>query len=140
MYKRQPECLASNAALLAVGPREANGIDYVFSNGLACCVTARDPRALTGSIRKLASDAEYRTSLGSRGQRWAFERMNVFDARRRFEQKIREAAADRTPEGFGASQNGVSGVAHESSVIVGPYAREAKAKLDETELLARLLI
>ncbi|MGK2956637.1 MAG: hypothetical protein ACSLFI_13340, partial [Solirubrobacterales bacterium] len=98
MPNKLPECLASNSALLAVGPPEANGIDYVLSNGLAYCVTVRDHKALTRAIRKLATDAEYRKSLASRGQKWAFEQMNVIDARERFERVMREAAT-LTPAG-----------------------------------------
>src|SRR5688572_404272 len=60
MPNKLPEYLASGAPVLAVGPRAANGIDYVLSRGLACCVTDRDPETLTAALRRLGTDSGYR--------------------------------------------------------------------------------
>ncbi|HYH60700.1 MAG TPA: FkbM family methyltransferase, partial [Solirubrobacterales bacterium] len=116
-----PEYLASGAAILAVGPTEANGIEVVQSAELACCVTKRDPGELVGAIRRLVSDTAYREGLAARGEAWAAERLDVDRVAGRFQSILRQAAAPvRNP-------------------VHGPLSRDHSARVDETKVVHTLL-
>ncbi len=119
MPNKLPEYLASGAAVLAVGPAEANGIDYVASAGIASCVTAPGPEPVEAAIRRLA-DRSHRDELAARAQAWAFEKLNLRLISGRFQEVLDEAAAQWDP-------------------LVGPYRREDEARLDESHVVAKLL-
>jgi FkbM family methyltransferase len=122
MPNKLPEYLASGAAVLAVGPREACGIDYVLSHDLGCCVTDRDPAKVAEAIRRLATDSDYRNELAAKGQAWAFEHLNLANISNRFQAILSETAgrsAKRVP-------------------LLGPYSRDQKATVDETEVISEL--
>jgi hypothetical protein len=123
MPNKLPEYLASGAAVLAVGPREANGIDYVRSQSLACCITDRDPKKLADALRLLSTDAVYRNELAAKAQAWAFEHLDLARLSERFQAILRETAAQpakRVP-------------------VIGPYSRDQRAAIDEAEVTTRLL-
>jgi FkbM family methyltransferase len=122
MPNKLPEYLGSGAAVLAVGPREAAGIDYVLSRQLACCVTKRHPEELADALRRLATDPDYRNGLGAKAQAWAFEHLDIGRISRRFQTILGEAAE----EGGG-------------SLLLGPYSRTQRASIDEGAAMARLL-
>jgi hypothetical protein len=93
MPNKLPEYLASGAAMLAIGPREANGIDYVLSHDLACCVTEQDPEKLSKAIRRLGTDPDHRNELAENAQAWASEHLDLARISTRFQTILREAAA-----------------------------------------------
>jgi len=121
MPNKLPEYLASGAAVLAVGPRQANGIDYVLSEGLGSCVTERDPAQLASAVRRLAADSSYREELASAAQAWAFEHLDIGPISARFQAILSEA-----------------GVSQPGPPLLGPYSREEEAKIDEGDVIARL--
>lgn len=116
-----PEYLASGAAILAVGPTEANGIEVVRAAELACCVTKRDPGELVGAIRRLVSDTAYREGLAARGEAWAAERLDIDRVAGRFQAILRQTASPvRDP-------------------VHGPLSRDRSARVDETNVVHTLL-
>lgn len=104
-----PEYLASGAAMLAVGPPEANGIEYVLSRQLGSCVTKRDPAELAAAIRRLADGDEYREELAARAQSYAFEHLDLGRISRRFQTILKEAARTSTGQA--------------DAPILGPFSR-----------------
>jgi FkbM family methyltransferase len=123
MPNKLPEYLSSGAAVLAVGPREANGIDYVLSRDLGCCVTDRDPGKLAEALRRLGTDADYRNELAQKAQAWAVENLDLGHTSKRFQtilRKTADRAAKRIP-------------------LLGPYSRDQQARIDEAEAIARLV-
>jgi FkbM family methyltransferase len=123
MPNKLPEYLASGAPVLAVGPRAANGIDYVLSHDLGCCVTERDPGKLAEALRRLGTDVDYRSELTQKAQAWALDQLDLGRISARFQMILREAArgpAKRVP-------------------LLGPYSRAQRASVDEAEVAARLL-
>ena len=123
MPNKVPEYLASGVPVLAVGPREANGIDYVLSRGLACCVTDRDPEKLAAALRRLGTDPGSRDELAAKAQAWAFEHLDLTRISSRFQTILRETAAQRAKR----------------MPLLGPYSRDQKAWIDEADVSARLL-
>lgn len=123
MPNKLPEYLASGAAVLAVGPREANGIDYVLSRDLGRCVTDRDPGKLTEALRRLGTDSDYRNELAEKAQAWAFEHLDAPRISTRF-QTILAETADRAVKRI---------------PLLGPYSRDEKARVGEAEVIARLV-
>ena len=93
MPNKLPEYLASGTPVLAVGPREANGIDYVLSRGVGCCVTDQDPQKLAAALRRLGGDPDYRSELAAKAQAWAFEHLDLARISTRFQTILRETAA-----------------------------------------------
>ena len=122
MPNKLPEYLGSGTAVLAVGPSETAGIDYLSSRQLGCCVTERDPAKLREAVQYLATDSGYRDELGAKAQAWAFEHFDIGSISSRFQAIIREAAEDA-----------------DKRRILGPFPRRAGAHMDEGKAIARLL-
>ncbi len=123
MPNKLPECLASGAAVLAVGPRAAAGIEYVAAHKLGRCVTKRADVQLVAALRRLGKDKEYRESLAETAQAWAFERLDLLAISNRFQTILREAAAR-------------SG---QPNLLGKPLPRAAGASIDETHAIERLI-
>ncbi|MGK2956065.1 MAG: glycosyltransferase family protein, partial [Solirubrobacterales bacterium] len=97
MPNKLPECLASGAALLAIGPSEATSIKFVAGRDMAHSLTEPGSAGIREAISKLARDPELRTRLSARGTSFARAHMNISDASARFRRVLLEAADDPPP-------------------------------------------
>jgi FkbM family methyltransferase len=113
-----PECLASGAAVLAVGPEDIGTIARMAALDVGERVTVADEGRIEEALRRLAASPERRLELGRRGQKVAF---SLFDAR-----QVRAA--------FDASVGRIA-AAH----LAGDYPRDLHANVDETAIVADLL-
>jgi FkbM family methyltransferase len=119
MPNKLPEYLGSGTPILAVGPLEANGIEFVATRELAWTVTERDERLLVDAVRRLANDENLREQLGRQGQEWAFDNLNLRDVAARFRGMLLEAESSRP--------------------LLGPFAPEQAAWIDEGAVLEGLI-
>lgn len=113
-----PECLASGAAVLAVGPEDVGTIATMAALDVGERVTAPDPAQIVDALRRLAASPELRFELGRRGQSVAFSQFDVHQTRSAFEATVGRAAA-----------------AHHT----GDYPRDIHANVDETAVVASIL-
>ncbi len=77
MANKMPECLASGAVLLAVGPLEIATIDYLARTSAALVVERESDAAVEGALRLLQRDPDLRTRLSAAGHELAKTRHNV---------------------------------------------------------------
>lgn len=122
MPNKLPEYLGSGAAVLAVGPREVAGIEYLVAHELASCVTERDREKLRTALRRLATDDDYRNALAARAREWAFDHLDIGPISSRFQAILREAAESDA-----------------STALIGPFSRERQVHVDETTAVALLM-
>lgn len=113
-----PECLASGAVLLAVGPADVATISILNELDCGIRVTNNDADAVVRAIRALAVSPEERFRLGTEAQEIAFDKFNVEHLRDKFEGALRMA------------------VARDSRMIGKP--RSASAHVDETAVVAHM--
>ena len=122
MPNKLPEYLASGAAVLAVGPAEANGIEYVATHELGACVTQPGREPLVAALRALVEDSTHRDVLARRGLRWVSEHLDLMTLSRRFQAILREAAAEAQP-----------------APLAGPFPRSHGAAVVEGSAIASLI-
>lgn len=118
LANKLPECLASGAAILAVGPEEIGTIARMAALDVGERVTVADEGRIEEALRRLVESPERRLELGRRGQEVAF---SLFDARQMqaaFESSVGRVAA-----------------AHHAR----DYPRDLHAHVDETAIVADLL-
>ena len=77
MANKTPECLASGAALLAIGPRDIATIGYLAGSGAAHVVDKDTDAAVEAALRQLHKHPEQRTALSAAGHALATTRHNV---------------------------------------------------------------
>lgn len=77
MANKLPECLASGAVLLAVGPLEIATIGYLARTSAALVVERESDAAVEGALRLLQRDPDLRTRLSAAGHELAKTRHNV---------------------------------------------------------------
>lgn len=118
-----PECLASGAALLAVGPPDVATMAALAKYDAGIRVHESSVDAAIDALRTLTMAPEKRRAIGKEGREIAFQHYNIFNARQKFARKL--TVASRAP----AAKIG----------DVSEEARAAGAHLDETAVVAHLL-
>lgn len=113
-----PECLASGAPLIAVGPAETSTLRKLSEINCAICITEPNSDLISVAIADLMSNPQGRAEIGARARATAFEKFNLPERRAVMEKALTEI-----------------GVSLQSA----PLPRTAKARVDETEVVARLL-
>jgi len=113
-----PECLASGAAVLAVGPDDIGTIATMAALDVGERVTTADEQSIGDALRRLVDSPELRLEIAKRAQAVAFSHFDVRHARRAFESTVGRVAA-----------------AHHA----GDYPRDLHAHVDETATIASLL-
>lgn len=113
-----PECLASGAPLIAIGPAETSTLRRLAEVGCAILVTEPDMARIESAIAGLAANPQRRAELGARARAVAFEKFNLPERRAELEKALTAIAA-----------------ANELT----PLPRAAHARVDETGVVARLL-
>ena len=114
-----PECMASGAALLAHGPRQAATIEYIEGLGCAATVTEKNVEKIADELELLLRSPDRRLELAEAAQAIAFRDHNVLNISRQFRQEIANAAV-------------------KPAMPIG-YSRQVGAHLDETAIVADLL-
>lgn len=120
---KMPECLASGAALLAVGPRDVATMAALAEHNVGVCVTQEGVGAIANAVRALAASPTQRRALGEKGREIAFQHFNVFTARQSLARVLSAATRGPAP----------------SLGDVSEEARADGAHVDETAVIARLL-
>lgn len=118
-----PECLASGAALLAIGPPDIATMAALAKHDAGVRVLEDSVDAAIRALRTLAMAPKTRRALGEHGRKIAFQHFNISTARKRFSRML--STASRAP----AAALG----------DVTEEARAAGAHLDETAVVASLL-
>ena len=118
LANKLPECLASGAAVLAVGPRDVGTMALLQRLDVGERVTTDDIEEIEDALERLAGSPEARFEQARRAQAVAFERFNVVDVRKRFARAVEPFAA-----------------AHHT----GEFGRPLHANVDETAIVASLL-
>jgi hypothetical protein len=106
LANKLPECLASGAAVFAVGPDDVGTMATLAALDVGARVTVADERLIGEALRRLATAPHDRLALARRAQAVAFSRFDVRETRRTFEAAV-AAAVDARP---------------------GPHPRDAMAK------------
>jgi hypothetical protein len=92
-----PECLASGAALMAVGPADIAMMGLLRSLDCSVLVETPDLATLTRELGDLAGSPEKREVLAQRAREVAYERFDMLQTRRRFVRWLTNAVqADAT--------------------------------------------
>lgn len=79
-----PECLASGAAVLAVGPRDVATMALLAELGCSLNVFDDTPAAIDAALRELVASADRRKELASRARGLAFQRFDLARIRANF--------------------------------------------------------
>jgi hypothetical protein len=77
MANKMPECLASGAVLLAIGPSEIATIDYLASTHAAVVINKESDAAVVDALKALKKDPDLRTRLSAAGHEVARTRHNI---------------------------------------------------------------
>jgi FkbM family methyltransferase len=118
LANKLPECLASGATLLAVGPPDVATISILNDLDCGVRITKDDAEEVASVLRSLAASPEERFRLAIEAQAIAFEKFNVEDVRDKFESALQIA------------------VTTDRRMIGKP--RSASAHVDETAVVAHL--
>ena len=118
LANKLPDCLASGAAVLAVGPDDVGTIAMLGEFDVSERVTAPDADLLDAALRRLAASPDARFEMGRRAQQVAFSIFHVRTIREAF-----EAAVSRVATSHRATE----------------YPRDLHAQVDELAAIASLL-
>lgn len=88
-----PECLASEAVVLAYGPEGNGTIEYLSNVPGAVTVTSQGKDKLEAALSEIIDDPARRDTLGKLGRSFAIDNLNMDSFRRNFENTIKEGAA-----------------------------------------------
>jgi FkbM family methyltransferase len=122
-----PDYLAAGRPVLAYGPPNLATIEICQASGAAEVVPQRDASQLEDAIRRLAVDSPRRQSMGERGRDFIFSVADADVVRKRFQERLREAA-----------QSSVDGGAPRDADLVR-RSREQACVLSEASVVATLL-
>jgi hypothetical protein len=117
LANKLPECLASGAAVLAIGPDDVGTIAAMASLDVGERVTAPDEELIKDTLRRLAASPERRFDLARRSQEIAFSLFGVGQMRRAFDSAVGRVAA-----------------AHHA----GEYPADLQASVDEAAAIASI--
>ena len=92
MANKLPEYLAAGKPMLAVGPSEVAGIEYLSYRKLAHCITNPDLNQIRDAIMYLTKNDNYRKELGEKGQKWAFKNLDINHISKHFQGILCQAA------------------------------------------------
>lgn len=98
MANKTPECLASGAALLAIGPREIATIGYLAGSGAAYVVDRDSDAAVEEALRHLQAQPEHRSKLAATAHALAISRHNVDTLRDQLRKVLMSAARPEKAE------------------------------------------
>ena len=118
LANKLPECLASGAAVVAVGPKDAGTIVAMAALDVGERLTVANERLIGQTLRRLAASSDERFDLARRGQAVAFSRFNLSQTRQAFASSVCRVAR-----------------AHQA----GEYPRDLHAHVDETDVIASLV-
>ena len=111
LANKLPECLASGAALLAVGPSDVATLSLLDDLNCGLRVNLDSVDATARALKELASSPQRRSDLAQHAQEAAFRRFNITDMRRMLaetllaaskEERISESPASEEPRHHGA--------------------------------------
>ena len=122
LANKLPECLASGAALLAIGPRDVATIKLLDYLDCGLRVTTNDVEVVYNSLRQLATSADLRFRVAQKAQQTASSQFNINSMRDRLLEHLERTVAATPPE---------QRYGHPRSVC---------AEVDETAVVARLLV
>ncbi len=123
LANKLPECLASGAPLLAVGPSDVATISALDKLDVGVRVTKSSVDEVAIALTQLAKESDRRQRLGAQARRVAFQHFNIFAAR----EKLAHAL-------YTASRRSAC-----DAVVSSEEPRSVGAHLDETAIVARLL-
>ncbi len=115
-----PECLASGAALLAVGPADGATMSLLEKLDCGARITENRVTLVKNSLADLAASTEKRFTLAQKAQQTAFEEFDIKKISASFTASIKKAAE---PSGFDTVDT----------------SRDQHAHVDETAVVAHLL-
>ena len=121
LANKLPECLASGAVLMVVGPPDVATMKVVDQLDCGVRITADDKHGIIDALRRLAHNPQERFQLAKHGQETAFKKMSIIDKRAQFMSLL----------------SGASRSADEASLTGAP--REVGAHVDETAVVAHLI-
>ena len=113
-----PECLASGAPLIAVGPAETTTLRKLSEIDCGIRITEPNMLRIASEIADLIANPRMRAEIGARARAVAFENFNLPERRAALEKALTEIAAQTE---------------------LTQLPRAAKARVDETGVVARLL-
>ncbi|MEQ8558532.1 MAG: FkbM family methyltransferase [Henriciella sp.] len=120
LANKLPECLASGAALLAVGPKDVATIQTVARNEAGVVVDKNSRTAVIEAIEALAVSPERRYALAQKAQEVAFTVFDVNRARKKLINALQESKM-------------------QSDISKYTYSRPDGARVDETEVVSILM-
>jgi len=123
LANKLPECLASGAPLLAVGPADVATLAVLERYGAGLRVYSDSVDAVADALARLAASPELRREIGEKGRQIAFSDFSLSAARDTLTRSLR--AASTAP-------------ARRPYSPIGEI-RDAGAHVDETEIIADLL-
>ncbi|MEQ8700860.1 MAG: FkbM family methyltransferase [Bauldia litoralis] len=132
LANKMPECLASGAPLVAVGPLEAATISYLKDNDCALVIDRDTVSDVRDGLRQLLQDRDFGRRLGDSGRRHAFSQHDLSTIRQRFFKALSTAA--HTTESPSPMVRRTS-----ENVFEKAYSRDAQGRINETAVIACLL-
>lgn len=123
LANKLPECLASGAAVLAIGPSSVATIDVLASLECAQCITDNDIDTVIKALGELASLPEKRFRLAKAAQKVAEEKFDIQSKRHLLTEELTRSAAYKPI----------------SKIMVSEEPRAVHAHVDETAVIAHLL-
>ncbi len=123
LANKLPECLASGAPLLAIGPSDVATISALEKYDAGLRVTENSSDAIFNALKTLAAAPERRREIGEKGQQIAFQHFNVIKARQKMSEVLTASARE---------------TARENGDFI-EEERDVGAHVDETAVVARLL-
>ncbi|OYQ37152.1 hypothetical protein CHU95_02050 [Niveispirillum lacus] len=123
MANKLPEMLVSGAPLLALGPADNATISYVREQGCGLVVDQRDVTVLRQALAGLIASPAEQSRLADQAVAVAQTCFEIGAIRRDFMQALSTAAGPALPQ---------------QHIVSDTHWRLARARLDETEMIARL--
>ncbi|MFM7526930.1 MAG: tetratricopeptide repeat protein [Nodosilinea sp.] len=131
MANKLPECLASAVPVLVYGPEAIATVEYAVQTSTVLSVTEQNCQMLEEAIRNLIQNYQNYQELAQRARTVAFEYHNAHQKRLQFSNMIRHSAA------FGRAVSELP-ILTLSLDLVGKFARDKHASIDEIQLIARI--
>jgi len=119
MANKMPECLASGAVVLVVGPKGVATVDYLDALECTQLVDEPSPEKLKAAIRELKADPNRRRNMAAAAQKVAFEKHNLKTVSGQFRRTVVEAVTDRP-------------VGDRSSLLCRPFTFDDHASMNES--------
>jgi FkbM family methyltransferase len=118
LANKLPECLASGAAVFALGPEDVGTISTLAAIDAAEIVTVTDDAVIDERLRHLIESPDLRFALAGRAQAVAFSQFDIAKTRQAFEATVNRVFLEHQ---------------------IDEYPRDVQAHTDETAVVADLL-